>query len=86
MQEVDERLADWWQEFSLADDAAREDLIAQARAEQFRTRAEQFERQAEKATAAGRAKEAEEARASAAQWREWADAAAKALKSPANRQ
>ena len=34
VQEVDERLADWWQEFSLADDAAREDLIAQARAEQ----------------------------------------------------
>jgi len=34
VQEVDERLADWWQEFSLADEAAREDLIAQARAEQ----------------------------------------------------
>ncbi len=34
VQEVDERLADWWQEFSLADDATREDLIAQARTEQ----------------------------------------------------
>ena len=69
-----------------AADAGRVDPEAQARAEQFRTRAEQFERQAEKAAAAGRDKEAEDARASAAQWREWADAAAKALKSPANRQ
>lgn len=69
-----------------AADAGRVDPEAQARAEQFRTRAEQFERQAEKAAAAGRNKEAEDARASAAQWREWADAAAKALKSPANRQ
>jgi poly(A) polymerase len=34
VQEIDERLADWWQEFSLADDAAREDLVQQARAEQ----------------------------------------------------
>lgn len=34
VQEVDERLADWWQEFSLADDAAREDLVQQARSEQ----------------------------------------------------
>jgi poly(A) polymerase len=31
--EVDLTLADWWQEFSLADDAAREDLLAQVRAE-----------------------------------------------------
>jgi len=29
--EVDELLADWWQEFSLADDATREDLLQQAR-------------------------------------------------------
>jgi poly(A) polymerase len=29
--EVDELLADWWQEFSLADDATREDLLLQAR-------------------------------------------------------
>jgi poly(A) polymerase len=34
VQEVDERLADWWQEFSLADDTAREDLVQQAKAEQ----------------------------------------------------
>ena len=34
VQEVDETLADWWQEFSLADDATREDLVQQARAEQ----------------------------------------------------
>ena len=31
--EIDDTLADWWQEFSLADDAAREDLVQQARAE-----------------------------------------------------
>ena len=42
------------------------DPEAQARADQFRERAEQFERQAEKAAAAGRTKDAEEARASAA--------------------
>jgi poly(A) polymerase len=29
--EVDEVLADWWQEFSLASDAEREDLLAQVR-------------------------------------------------------
>ena len=29
--EVDELLADWWQEFSLADDATREDLLQQAK-------------------------------------------------------
>jgi poly(A) polymerase len=32
--EVDDVLADWWQEFSLATDSQREDLIAQAREEQ----------------------------------------------------
>jgi poly(A) polymerase len=32
--EVDEVLADWWQEFSLADDATREDLLQQVRQEQ----------------------------------------------------
>jgi poly(A) polymerase len=29
--EIDEVLADWWQEFSVADDVTREDLLAQAR-------------------------------------------------------
>lgn len=29
--EIDELLADWWQEFSLADDATREDLLQQAK-------------------------------------------------------
>jgi poly(A) polymerase len=33
-QEVDVTLADWWHEFSMADDATREDLVQQARAEQ----------------------------------------------------
>ncbi|KUI20069.1 DUF349 domain-containing protein [Mycobacterium sp. GA-2829] len=55
------------------------DPEAQARADQFRVRAEQYERQAEKAEAAGRAKDAEQARANAAQWRQWADAAAEAV-------
>ena len=32
--EVDELLADWWQEFSMADDSARQDMIDQVRAEQ----------------------------------------------------
>lgn len=55
------------------------DPQAQARAEQFRRRAEQFEQQAAKAAAAGRTKEAEEATANAEQWRQWAEAAADAL-------
>lgn len=55
------------------------DPEAEARAAQFRTRAEQFERQAEKAQAAGRDKDAAEAKASAEQWRQWADAAERAL-------
>jgi len=46
---------------------------------QAQARAEQFERQAQKAEAAGRSKEAEEAKANAEQWRQWADAAADAL-------
>ncbi|WP_094292096.1 DUF349 domain-containing protein [Mycobacterium neumannii] len=55
------------------------DPEAQARADQFRVRAEQYERQAEKAAAAGRDKDAAEARANAEQWRQWADAAAEAV-------
>jgi poly(A) polymerase len=31
--DVELTLADWWQEFSMADDAAREDLIQQAKSE-----------------------------------------------------
>ncbi|ORX00789.1 DNA repair ATPase [Mycobacterium triplex] len=55
------------------------DPEAQARAEQFATRAEHYEQQARKAAAAGRTKEAEEAQANAEQWRQWAQAAADAL-------
>lgn len=62
-----------------AGEADWSDPQAQARAEQFRTRAEQYEQQAQKAAAAGRTKEAEEARANAEQWRQWAQAAAEAL-------
>jgi len=62
-----------------AGDADWSDPQAQARAEQFRTRAEQYEQQAQKAAAAGRTREAEEARANAEQWRQWAEAAAEAL-------
>ncbi len=63
-------------------DAASSNWIdpeAQARADQFRVRAEQYARQAEKAQAAGRTKDAEQARANAEQWRQWADAAVEAL-------
>jgi poly(A) polymerase len=35
--ELDVTLADWWQEFQQVDDAAREDLIRQAREEQQRS-------------------------------------------------
>jgi hypothetical protein len=55
------------------------DPEAQARADQFRIRAEQYEQQAVKAEAAGRTKDAEQARANATQWREWAEAAVEAL-------
>lgn len=55
------------------------DPEAEARAAQFRSRAEQFERQAAKAQAAGRDKDAAEASASAEQWRQWAQAAERAL-------
>lgn len=59
--------------------AGQTDPEAQARADQFKVRAEQYESQAEKAAAAGRTKDAEQARASATQWREWAEAAVQAL-------
>jgi len=36
--EVDEALADWWQEFSMADDTLRQDLVDQVREEQQRQR------------------------------------------------
>src|SRR5882757_6986106 len=54
------------------------DPEAQARAEQFATRAEHYEQQARKAAAAGRTKEAQEAQANAEQWRQWAQAAVQA--------
>ncbi|ASX01454.1 DUF349 domain-containing protein [Mycobacterium intracellulare] len=62
-----------------AGEADWSDPQAQARAEQFQARAEQYEQQAQKAAAAGRAKEAEEAKANAEQWRQWAQAAVEAL-------
>jgi hypothetical protein len=62
-----------------AGEADWSDPQAQARAEQFANRAEQYEQQARKAAAAGRTKEAEKAKANAEQWRQWAEAAAEAL-------
>ena len=50
--EVDEALADWWQEFSMADDAERQDLIDQARQTQQRPRAVRVPKTAVPATAA----------------------------------
>ncbi|MCX4094977.1 DUF349 domain-containing protein [Nocardia sp. alder85J] len=53
----------------------RSDPEAMARAAQFRERVAQFEEQAAKAQAAGRARDAEKALEQAKQWREWAEAA-----------
>jgi poly(A) polymerase len=39
IEEVDIRLADWWQEFSMASDSEREDLVQAAKAEQQSTQA-----------------------------------------------
>ncbi len=77
--ELDRRLRAVEKKVRDAGDAGWSDPQAQARAEQFRTRAEQYEQQAQKAAAAGRTKEAEEAKANAEQWRQWAKAAAQAL-------
>ena len=38
MGEVEQELADWWQQFSLADDSARESMVEQLRAEQQRSK------------------------------------------------
>lgn len=57
----------------------RTDPEAKARAGQFWDRVRDFEDQAAKADAAGKAKDAEKARAQAAQWREWAEAAENAV-------
>ncbi|HTX95883.1 MAG TPA: DUF349 domain-containing protein [Mycobacterium sp.] len=77
--ELERRLRAVEQKVRDAGDTGWADPQAQARAEQFRTRAEQYEQQARKAAAAGRTKEAEEAKANAEQWRQWAQAAAEAL-------
>ncbi|WP_433656490.1 DUF349 domain-containing protein [Nocardia sp. CA-128927] len=53
----------------------RTDPEAMARAAQFRERVAQFEEQAAKAQAAGKARDAEKALEQAKQWREWAEAA-----------
>ena len=53
--EVDVVLADWWQEFSLASDAVREDLVAQVRDEQHKgARRVRVVKPQEKASAAER--------------------------------
>jgi poly(A) polymerase len=48
VQEVDERLADWWQEFSIASDSEREDLVQAAKAEQAQQAAKPRVRRAPK--------------------------------------
>ena len=57
----------------------RTDPEAQARANQFLIKVEEFTTQAEAAEAKGNAKKATQLREQAAQWQEWADAAAKAV-------
>jgi len=49
--EVDEALVEWWQEFSLTDDARRHDLIAQAREEQRQQQRQQRSKATSKPTA-----------------------------------
>lgn len=77
--DLDRRLRAVEKKIRDAGETARADPEAQARAEQFRVRAEQFERQAAKAAAAGRPEDEAQALASATQWREWADTAAAAV-------
>ena len=77
--DLDRRLRAVEKKIRDAGESHRVDPEALARAEQFRARAEQFERQAAKAAAAGRDGDAAQALASAAQWREWADTAAAAV-------
>ena len=77
--DLDRRLRAIEKKIRDAGESSRVDPEALARAEQFRARAEQFERQAAKAAAAGRDDDAEQALASAAQWREWADTAVAAV-------
>ena len=50
--EVDEALAEWWQEFSLASDERRQDLLEQAREEQGRARVRVVKAAPRRATAA----------------------------------
>lgn len=57
----------------------RTDPEAQARANQFLVKVEEFTAQAEAAEAKGNAKKAAKLREQAAQWQEWADTAAKAV-------
>lgn len=57
----------------------RTDPEAQARVEQFRSKVEQFEQQADKAAAAGDARKEADARRQADQWREWLTTAEQAV-------
>lgn len=57
----------------------RTDPAAQARAEQFTAKVEEFTAQAAAAEAKGKTKQAEKLRAQAAQWQEWAETAVNAV-------
>jgi len=52
--EIDEVLADWWQEFSMADDNLRQDMVDEVREEQQRPRVTRAPRPANAASAAPR--------------------------------
>lgn len=81
VRELDGRLKAIQDKVRAAEEARwrRTDPEAQARAEQFRERVQQFEEQAAKARAAGDTRRAEEAEQQAAQWREWLATAERAL-------
>ena len=65
--EVDVTLADWWQEFSLADDATREDLVQQVKAERPKPAPRRAPRPVSEGTSEGKTAATRAARGNAAQ-------------------
>ena len=65
--EVDVTLADWWQEFSLADDATREDLVQQVKAERPKPAPRRAPRPVSEGTSEGKPAATRAARGTAAQ-------------------
>ncbi len=81
MREFEDKIRELEDKVSEAADAEwrRTDPEAQARVDQFRSRAQQLSQESEAAARKGNEKKAAELRAQAAQWEEWADTAAAAV-------